>query len=375
MGIRISKRNLNVCLNPYDEQQIQNIATFKNKGLSYDAGRTCYYILKFPVCINATMYYSVKIKGAGYYNGNVDVIKPGLSDFVRRDPHYGFDENGNVIEVYSDVAPFGGITKYKAYREYENYEHLSKNNVSTLMAYELLEYDNLFFKGEPLAVVVALCTEKYPFRMYRLLWPADKNSQDEISYYQLIAEHEGVKGDIKEFATRSSLIQKIAQKYAREIRKLSHAGLYIHSGGWSNIQYDLQTNNIVLIDLDSTRRINEKNKRFCDLYAKRDFVSNIYRLLISIYNPDIITQYDEYTIMQTNYVLHLLYGYFGTVYDSYSLKTISENILSFYIKTCFNNIKKIESKMTAMSDEESKEYELKMFEFYNFCLAQIEGLS
>lgn len=79
--------------------------------------------------------------------------------------------------------------------------------------------------------------------------------------------------------------------------------------------------------------------------------------------------------MQTNYVLHLLYGYFGTVYDSYSLKTISENILSFYIKTCFNNIKKIESKMTSMSDEESKEYELKMFEFYNFCLAQIKGLS
>lgn len=374
MGIRIAKRNLNVCLNPYDEQQIQNIATFKNKGLSYAAGRTCYYILKFPVCINATTYYSVKIKGAGYYNGSADVIKPGFSDFLRRDSHYGFDENGNVIEAYSDVAPFGGITKSKAYREYGNFEHLSKNNVSTLMAYELLEYDNLFFKGEPLAVVVALCTEKYPLRMYKLLWPADRNSQDEITYYQLIAEHEGISEDIKKFTTRSCLIQKIAQKYAREIKKFSHAGLYIHSGGWSNIQYNLQANNIVLIDLDSTRQINEKNKKFCTLYAKRDFVSNIYRLLISIYNPDIIMQYDDNNIMQTNYVFHLLYGYFGKVYDRYILKNISENILNFYVKSCFNNIKQIEEKMTTMSDEETREYELKMFEFYSFCLAQIEDL-
>lgn len=374
MDFTVMKHNSNIVLDKYDDKQISDIVRFVKTGVNYSNGRTCYHILKYPIIYNNIRYCSVKIKGAGFYSNDKEVVKPGLSDFVRREPHYGFDKNGNAVQVFSDIAPFGGMTESKATNEYNNFEYLSEKGISTLIPYKLLKYNDLTYRNESLAVVVALCTEQHPIRLYKLLWPAEKNSEEESSYYASILEREGIVGNIKLFNIRIMLIKKIAEKYALEVRKFSESGLYIHSGGWSNIQYNSQTKNVVLVDLDSSRHISDECSKFHRLYSIRDLISNIYRLLISLYNPNIILQYDETVLKNNNYVYYLLRGYFPEVNEEELQKT-SNDIMNYYIINCFNKIKAIEFKMNVMTQEESKKYELVMFEFYHFCLGKIQKIT
>ena len=375
MDFTVMKHNSNIVLDKYDDKQISDIVRFVKTGVNYSNGRTCYHILKYPIIYNNNIRYcSVKIKGAGFYSNDKEVVKPGLSDFVRREPHYGFDKNGNAVQVFSDIAPFGGMTESKATNEYNNFEYLSEKGISTLIPYKLLKYNDLTYRNESLAVVVALCTEQHPIRLYKLLWPAEKNSEEESSYYASILEREGIVGNIKLFNIRIMLIKKIAEKYALEVRKFSESGLYIHSGGWSNIQYNSQTKKVVLVDLDSSRHISDECSKFHRLYSIRDLISNIYRLLISLYNPNIILQYDETVLKNNNYVYYLLRGYFPEVNEEELQKT-SNDIMNYYIINCFNKIKAIEFKMNVMTQEESQKYELVMFEFYHFCLGKIQKIT
>ena len=374
MDFTVMKHNSNIVLDKYDDKQISDIVRFVKTGVNYSNGRTCYHILKYPIIYNNIRYCSVKIKGAGFYSNDKEVVKPGLSDFVRREPHCGFDKNGNAVQVFSDIAPFGGMAESNATNEYNNFEYLSEKGISTLIPYKLLKYNDLTYRNESLAVVVALCTEQHPIRLYKLLWPAEKNSEEESSYYASILEREGIVGNIKLFNIRIMLIKKIAEKYALEVRKFSESGLYIHSGGWSNIQYNSQTKKVVLVDLDSSRHISDECSKFHRLYSIRDLISNIYRLLISLYNPNIILQYDETVLKNNNYVYYLLRGYFPEVNEEELQKT-SNDIMNYYIINCFNKIKAIEFKMNVMTQEESQKYELVMFEFYHFCLGKIQKIT
>lgn len=373
MEFKVNKRNVQINLHKEDRNEIYDIIRLEKKGISYSEGRTCYYILKHPIFYNNLWYYSVKIKGAGFYDKEENIFLPGKSEFIRKDPHYGFDCNGNAIKIFSDIAPFGGMVISKALNEYNNFEFLNSVNVSTLIPIAVCEYEDLSFNNDSLAVTVALCTEQFPYRMYKLLWNTEKISKDACEYYNLILKNEKIVGNIADFETKSKLIQKLAQKYTTEIKKFSEGGLYIHSGGWSNIQYNMQNSNIVLVDLDSSRHIPQKYNKFSSLYGIRDLVSNIYRLLISLYNPDIISQYDEKIIFDTNYVLYLLYGYFPNV-NKEMLVEISNEILEYYVKSCFNRIKSIEYKMNDLEQKEVEKYELSMFDFYDFCIKRLRGL-
>ena len=132
--------------------------------------------------------------------------------------------------------------------------------------------------------------------------------------------------------------------------------------------------NTVLVDLDSSRHISDECSKFHRLYSIRDLISNIYRLLISLYNPNIILQYDETVLKNNNYVYYLLRGYFPEVNEEELQKT-SNDIMNYYIINCFNKIKAIEFKMNVMTQEESQKYELVMFEFYHFCLGKIQKIT
>lgn len=373
MKVEKVEQNEKIILNSYDMEQILDIAEFRKRGINFSEGRTCYYILKYPIVHNGISYHSVKIKGCGFYSEGKDVILPGEKAFVRNEPHYGFDEYANAIEVYSDIAPFGGMVLSKAEREYKNFKILLENEVSTLLPVMLLKYKELSFNGERLGAVVSLCTERHPFRMYRLLWRSELISCEEENYYNQILRSEGIRGNISNFQDKIKLIQRLSVKYTSEIHKFSDAKLFIHSGGWSNIQYNLQSHNIVLVDLDSSREMNEEVIRFYDLYTKRDLVSNIYRLLISLYNPNVISQFDQQNLMETNFVYYLLEGYFPES-PELRVREVADEIMKFYINRCFNNIKKIEYKMNSIDENEVKALELSMFEFYKFCLSKIVGL-
>lgn len=154
---------------------------------------------------------------------------------------------------------------------------------------------------------VLLSFEKvFAFVWNRVLIAPEKLSEKEYEYFNLISNE--ILQMNYSHESQWALCQYVAKQYSKSIRNLNEIGLYIHSGGWSNIQFSLQKKDIVLIDLDSTRELCEKPKSIWGLYAVRDLVSNIYRLLINFYNPHTICIVNEGIIRDTDLVYFLLAG-------------------------------------------------------------------
>lgn len=364
----IAIKNSNIKLTNYDVKQINKILRGLREGIYNVSGRTCYYILKEPIEFNGIVYRSVKIKGCGYKNVDTnEYCKVGHKVFFRKDPHIGFDNNKNIRLVYSDVAPLGGITFRKAKNEYYNFLKLYKKGVSTLLPYSVVIYNHKKNNNQKIGANIALCEDMYGFRMNKLFYENKYITSKEMDYYNLILKNEDIIGDIYDINIRLKLCCVIARKYASEIKKFSEAGLYIHSGGWSNIQYSLSRKKVVLVDLDSSKKVDTEDRELIKLYNIRDFVSNLYRLLISLYNPKVIHQIDINILNKNNLILALLEGYFDKV-DKKTLKEISYRILNFYYDNCFIKIKNIEHTMDTIKEEEKKNYELNTKEFYEFCL-------
>lgn len=362
MNIKIVK-SYEIKLNLYDYNELIKIICLEKQGIYYNIGRTCYYKLKFPIKVNNVTYKYLKIKGNGILeNGKVKIYNN--REFLRSDAHFGYDENGNETLIESDTAPYGGILLKKALNECDNFELLQKNNVSTLIPVYVFEYKDLFFNKQSMGCSVALCEN--PYRFDKLLY--SNIPEDYREFYKSVFYNEfGYETDLN-FNDKNKLINIICSKYTKEIKKFSETGLYIHSGGWSNIQYSFSSKNVVLTDLDSSKKIN--NKKFILKIFCRDLVSNIYRLYISLYNPLSIGNYNESLLTKLNYCYSLLDGYFDGKYNGDVLR-ISNEINKYYIDSCFARIKKIEKKMLDIPDDMVKKYELKIFEFYHFSIDKI----
>ena len=348
-----------------DLSKLIEIFTFKKKGKYFTSGRTCYYKLSCPIIIDNTVYSYVKIKGSGALNGKRQFIKPSNHPFVRKDPHFGIDNDGRPTMIYSEPSPYGGITLSRANQEYNNFRYLYNSNVSTLLPLFVYKYDNLYFNNESLGISVSLCEDNLPLRMDKLLYTNELMPKEYYEFYKKVYFSEFGENTNLNFDDKAKLIKKIAYKYAREIRKFADAGMYIHSGGWSNIQYSFSKKNVVLIDLDSSRKI--KDPRLSLLLNCRDLISNIYRLFINLYNPKCIEEYNEKVIYDKDYVLSLISGFFYSV-DNRKLINISKLINKFYIDNCFNKIKLIENIMLCIPEDEVTRYELDIYKFYDYCM-------
>ncbi|MBD8923240.1 hypothetical protein EGR52_07485 [bacterium] len=358
--VKIIKKN-GVLLSKKDFLNLINIIEFKKLGKYYSEGRTCYYKLTHSITINNVEYNYLKIKGNGFFN-NDTFTPPSDQEFIRRDLHYGFNDNSKPILIKSDSAPLGGMVLKRALQEYENFTFLINKNVSTLYPFCIFKYKTPKFKKDYLGVSVAFSEE--PYRFDKLLFSSIPKKY--LKFYQKVFFSEfGYNSDLS-FKDRVKLIQNIAYKYAREIRKFCDSGLYIHSGGWSNIQYSFKKKNIVLVDMDSSKR----NVLNDDKLKDRDLVSNIYRLFINLYNPNCIKCYTPEILKKTNYCYYLLKGFYYEMEDE-PLLLVSKKINNFYIKNCFNNIKKIERDMLKISEKQVQKMELNIFDFYDYCMQQI----
>lgn len=363
-AIKIVKKS-KVNLAHEDLTNLLKIVKFEKKGIYYDVGRTCYYQLKKPVIINKKKYTYLKIKGSGILEDDkINIFTD--KEFVRIDPHYGFDANNNPILVNSKPAPYGGILLDRAINEFDNFKLLISSGVSSLYPFCVFEYKNLNFNNQKLGVIVALSEE--PYRFNKILFHNVPNNY--VKFYKKVFYNEFSYNTDFSFEDKAKLIQRIAYKYAGEVKRMADCGLYIHSGGWSNIQYSFSDKNIVLVDLDSSLK-NKLNKK---ILKYRDLISNIYRLFINLYNPDCIQDYNDKIINETNYCYYLLKGYFNDTVDHKILIEISNKINNYFIINCFNNIKRIENTMNHISDQEVKKMELNIFKFYNYCMYLISNM-
>ena len=368
MKIEKIKNNNEVKLSEYDLNQLEKIIKFENHGKYYSNGRTCYYKLKKPIHIRNTVYSYLKIKGCGIIEENGIFVRPGTKSFIREDPHFGIKQNGVAELVYSDIAPYGGITLSRALNEYNNFKILCDNEVSSLIPVCVYKYDDLFFDGKQMGVSISLCENNKPLRMDKLLYIDKLIPEEYKKFYEEIYFLEFNENTTLNFKNKCALINRISYKYGMEMRKFCDSGLYIHSGGWSNIQYSIDRKNVVLIDLDSSMEIH--NNTMIPLLNCRDLISNIYRLFINLYNPNCISNFDEDVIKCYNFTLSILDGFFNNI-ELEKIEYVSKQINIYFINNCFNEIKQIEDIMLNITDEQVKKYELNILEFYDFCMKLI----
>lgn len=371
MKIEKIKNNNEIKLSEFDLNQLEEIIKFENHGNYYSKGRTCYYKLKKPICFRNTMYSYLKIKGCGIIEENGIFVRPGTKSFSRVDPHFGINKDGVAELVYSDVAPYGGITLSRAINEYNNFKLLCDNGVSSLIPICVYRYGDLFFDDKQMGVSISLCENNKPLRMDKLLYKEELIPGEYKKFYEEIYFLEFNKNTELNFKDKCTLINRISYKYGMEIRKFCDSGLYIHSGGWSNIQYSIDRKNVVLIDLDSSKKIN--SSIMIPLLNCRDLISNIYRLFINLYNPNCISNFDEDVIKSYNFTFSILNGFFNNI-ELEKIDYASKEINNYFINNCFNKIKQIEDIMLSIPDGEVKKYELNILEFYDFCMKLIYPL-
>lgn len=353
-----------------DSYEIENILNLSIRPQYFSAGRTGYYTLKKPICIDGIIYTCVKFKGIGYGEPNTSIwYPPGTKYFYRDAAHFGFSPDGVPVETFSDIAPFGGILYSRALNEFNAFEQMRKNNISCLCQYLVVKYDSIFkgIKEEHLGCVVSLCEDNPPIRMGKLLIDISMLTKEELIYLnsisQLILSKEYTS------KTQFDLWQHIARLYASNIRKMNEAGIYLHSGGWHNIQFSLQRKDIVLVDVDATRMFTELNPKIHALYALRDLVSCIYWLLGSLNQPEIIHVINADVLNDYNFVYYLLSGYLEN--SNRLLYSLSKKITKYYIESCFIHAKEKEKDLINLTKDELDKYELKKMDFFDYCFQLI----
>ena len=366
----IIDRNIYDLFSIEDVNSLEKIICFDQHAEYFNNGRTCYYKLKKPIMVNDIIYKCVKLKGLGYGDTEGQWEFPGKECFHRPDPHIGFDKDGHTILTYSADAPFGGIYFAKAENEVNNFRTLLDNDITCLLPVELIKYD-ISFCGKPLGCDVILCEDYPPIRMNRLLISVSALSRKEREYFNKLSTCLGL-GNYNS-SNQLQLWAKIADQYGKAIRKMNEVGLCLHSGGWSNIQFSLQRKEVVLIDLDSVQSLNLFPHKLRALYALRDFISNLYRFLINLYNPDSISLVNESLLYKFQFPYYFLRGYFSQASSS-ELYQLSKKITAYYIHSCFNAIKQIESNMLTIPLCKQKKMELNVFSFYDYCLKLLYSL-
>ncbi|MDF2880063.1 MAG: hypothetical protein K0R54_620 [Clostridiaceae bacterium] len=341
-------------------------------------GRTAWYKLPEPIEIEFNgikhKLKAVKMKGVGVYNPegrhasekSEKPIPPTNKIYKRDEPHFGFDKNNQIIKIHSDHAPYGGICHDRAVREYDNARILFENNVPTIIPFMVISYNDLFFDDKQMGAVFCFSTEDMPHRLLFLGWDNDYLDVEILEYYDAIKKGLNINGDIRNVNVKLEISKIIAQQFGDSVRRLSEAGLYIHSGGWENIQYDRERKHIFLTDLDSSRQLNQVKNEMKAIIALRDFVSNIYRYINKIYFPKAIKIYNPEILLEHNVLYYLLKGYLPEISDS-ELEEMSQKIWLFFMPY-FMIMKKNEDKLSDIPKEIRKSFKFDTDIFYILCL-------
>ncbi|WP_157261127.1 hypothetical protein [Paenibacillus wynnii] len=372
---QITHRNEQIRLPEEDVEAILRLAGWEETPTFLTEGRTAWYKLKEPVAVEGGITVkAVKMKGVGVWNPegrHADEfqkvpIPPTDRVYMREAAHFGFHTDGTLKEIYSEDAPYGGICHHRAIREYENAEILCRNGVPSILPYLVIEYPDLLFKGQTMGAVLSLCSEAEPYRLLFLGWDNRYVDANVLEYYKEIQEVLGISGDLREASTKLRMSQKIGEQFGRAVRGLSESGLFIHSGGWENIQFSRESGRIFLTDLDSTRSQSGLLERMRPVQALRDFVSNLYRYVNKLYYPKAISVYGTEELLEYDVVFHLMKGYLYEIEDD-TLKQAAKEIWRFFMPY-FDMMKKNEGKLEDIPKDIRKSFKFDTDLFYLVCL-------
>lgn len=340
-------------------------------------GRTAWYKLDNPI---ASAGYAnlklraVKMKGIGVWNPEgrhadeklEKPIPPTDKIYGREGPHFGFNANGKIVKIHSEDAPYGGICHNRAVMEYENALRLFEANVPSIVPLAVIKYPGLSFNNREMGAVLSLCPGEEPCRFLYLGWEDKYIDKQSREFYNKVKERLGINGDLSDVNVKLQMSVKLAEQFGRAVRGFSEAGLYIHSGGWENMQFDMDNGQIYLTDLDSSRDQKQLPERMRALQALRDFVSNIYRYVNKVYYPKAIKLYNLDNLMEYDVIYYLIKGYMPEISDN-QIKSAARKIWRFFTPYLLI-MKKNEEKLDTIPKPVRKSFKFDIDDLYILCL-------
>ena len=372
---KIIEQNSNVNISENDFNNLLKIISWDNTPSFEVPGRTGWYILETPVLLSdGRLIKALKLKGIGLWNpegrnykeSQTIPIPPTTEIYRRQSQHLGIDNKGKIKRVSSEDSPYGGILFRRAKMEYDNEKILYENNISANIPFLLVEYSNISFNDEKLGLVISACVEVNSFRLMHLGWEYKYVPEYLQNFYEKIALINNISESLNTAKGKLELSMKIGFKYGKAIRGMTESNLYIHSGGWDNLQYDIAGNNIVLTDLDSTRtneNLSNKVKAICGV---RDLVSCIYRFVNKLYYPKAITVYEMNDLINYDVVGSMICGYFKDIDKEICIRA-AMNIWK-YFSPYFCEFKKFNEELIDIPKSIRKKIKMDLDLFYLVCL-------
>ncbi len=350
-GVNISQKELN---------RLLAIASWDNRVPMFKApGRVAWEPIEETITLKSNPDYTfraAKLKGVGLYNPPSDkkysgIISEAYShepsyptttvwDDLITYPHFGIADDGHYKFAYSRPSPIGGILHERAIAEYNVAKEMLSVGIPTIVPLAVIKYGEEFqFEGKPMGAVLTLSVSTSPLRASQALYSAAirrGENQEADAYYDNMQATLGVSGDPSDEETRLKVINIIAGRMGQMIKQFSMAGFYRYSSEWSNFQYSYETDELLFIDLDSSRLMEKDDlPRFRkSLEAMRDLATVIYRSTAKLAYPTIVEKYTLTNVLKYNPILQIISNYFPDAPQE-ELEKISRRLYNSFIPHWF----------------------------------------
>jgi hypothetical protein len=294
LSTRLVRTTTSHILSPYDEDRLNRTVSWETPPEFSRCGRTSWLRLRDMLKIELPdgepiMIRSLKIKGVGLLDHRGRSYPPDPSTIYRRlHRHLGFLPDGRFKAVATSDCPQGGMILERAVNEFESCEVLFKSAVLSPCPLRVYAYDTLgllanAYGSKParfptMGTVVTGYESADDLRLSSLMFSAQLNPDEAESISGWYARL-GV--DSSSLAARCLAIERLCSRIGKSIRQFHRCGFYRFSGHFGNYTYSTERDQVLLVDLDSSRRLEECNDTLVDLQRMRDLSSGLYGIVIA----------------------------------------------------------------------------------------------
>jgi hypothetical protein len=339
--------------------QILNFVRWRTRPWFFAPGRTAWYKLDEPLnYLNrpGICYKAAKLKGVGFWNPDDQLATEIECSGRTREPspptslkyeetdrlwHMGVSAEGDLAEVVSFPAPYGGILHERAVLEYTNAVTLHEQNVPSIAPLAVVRYSNLSFHGQPLGAVISLSTEQHPYRTY--VNYLEKYGENAGPYFLRVYQALGVDGDPLNPFVQWQAYTIICRRLGALLRTFAEAGFYRYSSHLGNFHFDVDRNELFLTDLDSSRRLDSLPPDMQVLQIMRDVASTLYKAAVRLYSFFFRTPWPIDTMRSEDPFVAVLRGYFHEALDDTITRAV-EPIWRFVLPYLYSGMRKRKSK-------------------------------
>lgn len=374
-------------------QHILDLASWKQMPRFSVRGRSAWHILREGVVLKSVpdrRFAAAKLKGVGVWNPeagarNRDSLMVPMSDIPSPPttiplesfatyPHFGLTREGEYSIVFGKVAPVGGILHERAALEYDNAKRLTEAGVTSIVPMAVIEYDESYrFDGKPMGASISLSHGSAPYRLSELQYGAVTRlgqDPDKDAYCERVLRALDVDGELSCEITRLRAIRILSRQIGGLMHDFTAAGLYRYSPEWTNLEFDFDSAQAVLTDLDSTRPMAELDPHMRTLHALRDLASLLYRTLAKFSTPSALGHYSLANLLKYDPLAEVLQGYFPGA-DVGRVRTISSRLWNAGIPYLFLLTKYREQIRTDWDQARRRSYKMDHDLFYVLAISSV----